>query len=113
LGPNGSGKTRVAASLAFSALKNGETVLYASASDSDIYKFKKYAKEFKMSDAVFTVSKSNLQKNSFTYSSRLHEGDISEEETKDRIKSSHKYLSNYYHALHRDREIGFSLYEAV
>lgn len=111
-GPNGSGKTRVAASLAFAALNKGETVLYASASDSNIYKFKKYAKECKMSDSIFSISKNNLQKNTFSYgASADFENDAIA--VKNKIESSHKYVSNYFYALHRDREIGFSLYEAV
>ncbi len=113
-GPDGSGKTRVAASVAFSALENGETVLYASSSDSNINQFKKYAKDAKFIDFTATVLKNNLQKNSFD-ESRKTDSDVlnNPDEIRERVESTHAQISSYYRALHKVREIGFSLYETI
>lgn len=111
-GPNGSGKTRVASSLAFDTIAKGGSVIYASSSDSNIYKFTSYAKETGLSDFSFTVSKNNLQKNSFNFKeSEVDESELSA--LKEHIEASHSHVANYYTALHKVRDIGFSLYEAV
>ncbi len=111
-GPNGSGKTRVAVCLAHSAVKNGEKVLYATCSDSNIKKFKSYAKLCGMADFVATVSKNNLQKNDFSLCD-LNDETEAAEGLRENIVSNHGIISNYYSALHKVREIGFSLYEAI
>ncbi len=114
-GPSGSGKTKVAASIAFSSLKKGDKVLYVSSADSNINQFRKYAKEANFSDFTTLVSKNNLQKNSFDKTA-LSSSPVSDEEAielKSKIEETHARLSNYYKALHKVREIGFSLYEAV
>ncbi len=111
-GPNGSGKTRVAASIAYTALQKGESVIYASCSESNIDKFKSYADECGISNFLFTVSKNNLKKNSFDLSHSFTKNDGTDN-LKDDIIKTHSYLSNYYSAIHKVREIGFSLYESI
>ncbi len=114
-GPSGSGKTRVAAAVAFSSLAKGERVLYVSSSDSNIHQFTKYAKEASFYDFLVNISKNNLHKNSFDLSSAPNTEVLEAEmtELKENITDKHSRLTNYYRALHRVREIGFSLYEAV
>ncbi len=112
-GPNGSGKTRVAASVAFSQVNCGNSVLYVSPTDSNIRKFNSYAQKSGLSGFTVNVSKNNFQKNSFDTPSL----DLSDREEVSSLKSDienrHGIISNYYSALHKVREIGFSLYEAV
>lgn len=111
-GPNGSGKTRVAACIANTAIKSGEKVLYSTCSDSNVKKFKAYAKQCGMSDFIATVSKNNLQKNDFVLSEVNNDVEVFEGLRED-IITNHNVISNYYSALHKVREIGFSLYEAI
>lgn len=112
-GPNGSGKTRVAASIAFSEVNRGNTVLYVSATDSNIRKFNSYSQETGLNEFTVNISKNNLQKNMFD-TSIVHCTDIDElSSLKSDTENKHAIVSNYYSALHKVREIGFSLYEAV
>ncbi len=115
-GANGSGKTRVCASIAFSQLRRGKRVLYLTDTESNATDFMKFASLAHFDNFVYMVPYKTKRINSFS-------DDVFENISNDitSVISEKKFsLTNlisrhneYYEALHKVNEIGFSLYESA
>ena len=115
-GPNGSGKTLSCASLAFSALRRGEKVLYLSNSSANINKFIELAEKSSFASDIMKITDSEKVINSFeTLSTLSFTKDVSDklEEARKELINHIKEKDAYFESLHKVKDIGFSLYEAV
>lgn len=115
-GPNGSGKTLSCASLAFSAIRRGERVLYLSNSSANIKKFIELAEKSSFASDIMTILDSEKSINSFEALNTLSfTKDVSDEliTLKNDLNKIICDRDAYFESLHKVKEIGFSLYEAV
>ncbi len=112
--PNGSGRTRVAAAIAFSELKSGKRVLYLTSSEGNLCNFTTLAKDGVFSNQIMYFTK-EAQHNSFDYIKDTKSEDVSEQlrEKEQLLFSLISEQDSYFNSLHKVNEIGFSLYEAA
>ncbi|MBE6700837.1 MAG: hypothetical protein E7582_02980 [Ruminococcaceae bacterium] len=114
-GANGSGKTQVAASIAFSELKKGKKILYLSGSNGNIRKFTDLSKQGGFNNYIFSLLDKDKQINLFNniYSNETNSEASDFTDTIDELQSLVNSQTSYYENLHKVKEIGFSLYEAA
>ncbi len=114
-GANCSGKTRVAATVAFNELKNRHKVLYLTNSEGNMRDFLQLAEHAHFDEFVMKLPDKTNTVNTFeAYFG--NESDKTFDELSgitEQITSSVCRQNAYYENLHKVNEIGFSLYEAA
>lgn len=115
-GANGSGKTRVAASVAFSEIKEGKKVLYFTNSDGNARDFMQLSRQSGFDDYVMLLSDKNHMVNTFDKVHLANSFDDVSTELTEKTELLTQLISeqnSYFENLHKVNEIGFSLYEAA
>lgn len=114
-GANGSGKTLLSASIAFSDLSDGKRVLYVTDSNGNARDFMEYAKASDFDDFVMEIYDKPKAVNTFDLSvySPKQQDASGNSEAKQRLAHLIDRQNLYYENLHKVNEIGFSLYEAA
>lgn len=115
-GANGSGKTRVAASIAFSEIREGKKVLYFTNSDGNARDFMQLAHQSSFDDYVMFLSDKSQNVNTFDKVRSANNSISVADELAEKTELLTQLVAeqnSYYENLHKVNEIGFSLYEAA